>query len=213
MHVLGITHPAGSPTYTLLAKLLTFLPVGNIALRVNLFSALCGGFAVSLLFSVLYDLLAESPPRLRLCAALSGALFLCVSESFWRFAEVAEVYTLQDCLLVGLLALLLKARTAAIGDQSRYLWLFAFFYGLSAGVHATMAFFAPAFLVLIALTEPRMLWGKRLAFLAFFFLLGFAVYLYLPIRSLSEPALDWGDTETFRQLLIHLSDRKDAPMH
>jgi Tfp pilus assembly protein PilF len=216
VHVLGTTHPAGSPTYTLLAKLLTFLPIGNIALRVNLFSALCGGLAVSLVFSVLYDLLAEAPPRVRLCAALSGALFLCISESFWRFSEVAEVYTLQDCLLVGLLTLLLKARLANIrgeAHQFTFYWLFAFGYGLSAGVHATMAFFAPAFLVLIALSEPRILQGKGLAFLAFFFLLGLAVYLYLPIRSLSEPALDWGDTETFRQLLIHMTDRKDAPVH
>jgi tetratricopeptide (TPR) repeat protein len=216
VHVLGTTHPAGSPTYTLLAKLLTFLPIGSIALRLNLFSALCGAFAVSLLFSVLYDLLAESPRRVRLCAALSGALFLLVSESFWRFSEVAEVYTLQNSILVGLLALLLKARTARTWDQPRHLtfyWLFAFLYGLSAGVHATMAFFVPGFLIFITLTEPRILRGKGLAFLVFFFLLGFAIYLYLPIRSLSEPALDWGDTETFRQLLIHMTDRKDAPVH
>ena len=47
VHTLGISHPAGSPTYTLLAKLLTFLPLGSIALRVNLFSALCGAWVVA----------------------------------------------------------------------------------------------------------------------------------------------------------------------
>ena len=78
-HALGISHPAGSPTYTLLAKLPTFLPIGGIALRVNLFSAFFGALGVSLLFALLYELLAEAPPWTRLCAASSGAFFLCVS--------------------------------------------------------------------------------------------------------------------------------------
>ena len=216
VHTLGITHPAGAPTYTLLAKPMTFLPVGSLALRVNFFSALCGALTVSLLFSLLYTLLPESPPWGRLCAALSGAMLLLVAESFWRFSEVAEVYTLQNCLLVVLITLLVKARQARPWAQPPHIalyWFFAFLYGLSVGVHATMAFFAPAFLVFLVLTEPRMLRGKYLTFFAFFLLLGFAVYLYLPIRSLSEPALDWGDTETFRQFLIHITDRKDAQMH
>src|SRR6266498_5363839 len=117
VHLLGISHPAGSPMYTLLAKPLMFLPLGSIALRVNLFSALCGGLTISLLFSLLYELLTASPPWVRLWAALSGALFLLVSESFWRFSEVAEVYTLQDCLLVVLITLLVKARQARTGTQ------------------------------------------------------------------------------------------------
>jgi tetratricopeptide (TPR) repeat protein len=216
VHTLGISHPAGSPTYSLLAKPMTFLPVGSLALRVNVFSALCGGLTISLLFSLLYALLPESPPWTRFCAALSGALLLLISESFWRFSEVAEVYTLQEGLLVVLLILLVKARQARLGAQPSHVtlyWLCAFLYGLSAGVHATMGFFLPAFLVFLGLTEPRLLWGKGLAFLVFFFLLGFAAYLYLPIRSLNDPALDWGDTETLRQFLIHITDRKDAAMH
>jgi tetratricopeptide (TPR) repeat protein len=215
VHTLGISHPAGSPTYALFAKLITFLPVGSLALRVNFFSALCGGLTVSVLFSLLYALLTESLPWVRLCAALSGALWLLVSESFWRFSEVAEVYTLQDCLLVVLLTLLVKARQARTRAQPHIVlyWLFAFLYGLSAGVHATMAFFLPAFLVFLGLIAPHMFRGKDLAFLAFFFLMGFSTYLYLPVRSLSDPALDWGDTETFRQFLIHITDRKDAQTH
>jgi len=214
-HVLGISHPAGSPTYALAAKPMTFLPIGSIALRVNLFSALCGALTVSLLFFLLYEILAGTPPWTRLCAAWSGALFLCVSESFWRFAEVAEVYALQDCLIIILLTVLLKARAAQILVPSvpqKWYWLFAFLYGLSTGVHATMAFFAPAFLVFIWLTEPHMFRGKALAFGTFFFVLGLAAYLYLPFRSLAGPVFNWGDPHTFRQLLIHMSDRKDGAL-
>ena len=31
--------------------------------------------------------------------------------------------------------------------------------------------------------------------LSFFFLLGLSVYLYLPVRSLKNPQLDWGNPE------------------
>ena len=213
VHTLGISHPAGSPTYTLLAKPMTFLPIGSIALRVNMFSALLGALSIALLFVLLCELLVEAPPWSRVGAALSGALFLLLSESFWRFSEVAEVYTLQNCLLVILMMLLLKARQARTllhTSTSRFYWLFAFVYGLSAGVHATMALFAPAFLLFVGLTEPYQFRPKALAFLTFFFVLGVAVFLYLPLRSLSDPALNWGDPRTWQQFLAHLSDRKDA---
>src|SRR5258706_10649486 len=39
-HTLGISHPAGSPTYSLVAKLATYIPLGSVALRVNAFCAL-----------------------------------------------------------------------------------------------------------------------------------------------------------------------------
>src|SRR5215475_14941390 len=94
-HTLGISHPAGSPTYSLFAKLVTFLPIGSVALRVNAFSALVGACAIALLFSLLYELLGTSSAWRRGTAATGGTLFLLVSESFWRFAEVAEVYMLQ----------------------------------------------------------------------------------------------------------------------
>ena len=40
-HTLGIGHPTGYPVYVLLARLFTLLPIGEVAYRVNLFSAFC----------------------------------------------------------------------------------------------------------------------------------------------------------------------------
>ena len=37
LSTLGITHPTGYPTYTMLGHLFTYLPVGDEAYRVNLF--------------------------------------------------------------------------------------------------------------------------------------------------------------------------------
>src|SRR5438093_4180433 len=48
-YVLGVAHPPGFPLYTLLAKLATLLPVGTVAWRVNLLSAVCAAAAAMLL--------------------------------------------------------------------------------------------------------------------------------------------------------------------
>src|SRR5215813_3600547 len=59
-HTLGISHPAGSPTYSLVAKLATYIPLGSVALRVNVFCALVSACAIVLLFSLLYELLDDA---------------------------------------------------------------------------------------------------------------------------------------------------------
>ncbi|MGQ4806843.1 hypothetical protein NKDENANG_00179 [Candidatus Entotheonellaceae bacterium PAL068K] len=49
-----------------------------------------------------------------------------------------------------------------------------------------------------------------MGFLAFFFPLGFAVFLYLPLRSLRDPVCDWGDPQRCQQVVAHLLDCQDA---
>lgn len=212
-HTLDISHPAGSPTYSLLAKPTTWLPIGNIAARINLFSALAAASAIVLLYMLLYDALVFSLRWVRQISALSGGVALLFSESFWIMAEIAEVYTLQNVFLLIMLSLLIHGRAQSHPLRIRYYLLFSFLYGLSAGVHATVVLCAPAFLGFIALTEREFFHSKALGFLLFFFLLGFSVFLYLPIRSLAPLAYDWGNPETLHQLLLHLTDHKDAPLH
>src|SRR4030095_9462564 len=44
---LGVAHPPGFPLYVLLANLATSFPIGDIAMRVNLASALFGALAAA----------------------------------------------------------------------------------------------------------------------------------------------------------------------
>ena len=44
-YTLGMTHPSGYMTQIMLGKLFTYIPVGNIAYRVNLMSAFFGALA------------------------------------------------------------------------------------------------------------------------------------------------------------------------
>ena len=51
-HVLGVPHPTGYPTYVLAAWLFELLPLGSIAFRANLFSAVCLALALATATSI-----------------------------------------------------------------------------------------------------------------------------------------------------------------
>src|SRR5215212_5910266 len=88
-YVLGIPQATGYPTYTLLTHFFTYLPLGDVAYRVNLASAVFGALAVVALFLVGLALSG------RVVAAAAGALAFGTSGLFWSQAVVAEVYALH----------------------------------------------------------------------------------------------------------------------
>src|SRR3990172_8866316 len=51
-YTLGMTHPSGYMTQIMFGKLFTYIPVGNIAYRVNLMSAFFGALAVALVYLI-----------------------------------------------------------------------------------------------------------------------------------------------------------------
>jgi hypothetical protein len=60
---LGVAHPPGFPLYVLLANAATRLPISNVAMRVNLASALIGAFAAAVLTLLVAEILLT--PRLQ----------------------------------------------------------------------------------------------------------------------------------------------------
>lgn len=189
--VLGITHPTGYPTWTMLTHLFTYLPLGDVAYRTNLASAFYAAFAVSALY-VAGLLLTQ-----RIVAAVSGALALAVSGIFWSQAVIAEVYTLNAVFItLTIIALLLWRELQRDG----YLLLSAFFIGLAMTSHMTSGLLLPAGVFFVAVLDWRKLVEWRLllkgsgAFLA-----GLSPYLYLPIRAAMDPPFDGNNPTNFSQ--------------
>jgi hypothetical protein len=61
---LGVAHPTGYPTYLLLARLFQFLPIGDLALRVNLLSAAAAALAALSVYALVTRLAVAEPPAL-----------------------------------------------------------------------------------------------------------------------------------------------------
>ncbi|MFH1084241.1 MAG: DUF2723 domain-containing protein, partial [Chloroflexota bacterium] len=55
-YLLGIGHNTGYPLYLLLGKLFTYLPVGDVAYRVNLLSAVAAALCVSTVATIVWHL-------------------------------------------------------------------------------------------------------------------------------------------------------------
>ena len=180
---LGLVHPPGYPLYLLLGHLFVRLPLGGDAgYRLNLMSA----FFAALTSLFLYLLLSRLTRR-RL-SALLAALMLAFSYYFWNQALVAEIYTLNTFLIT--LTLYLFARW---WDQRRPAWLVlaALVFGLALANRPAIALLGPGLAVWFihhgGLRLPRRWWLAGAAG----FLLGLSVYLYLPLRYLADPALNY----------------------
>jgi tetratricopeptide (TPR) repeat protein len=225
-YTLSVGHPTGSPTYSLIAKLLTFLPFGSLWQKINLVSVVFGSLTVFLGFQLILRLLRKDdedfPQKLTIAffSSAAASLLLAFSPTFWLYSLVAKAYPYLTFWILMLIWLLLNFREEAqktpcplsLSPQGQsYFFAAAFFYGLGLGVYGAMALYLPAFLFYCFYTDRRWYRDPKVLLLGvFFFLLGFSVYLYLPLRSSANPFLDWGEPRTFSRFLNHLMDAKDA---
>lgn len=174
-YVLGIPDYTGYPTYVMLGKLFTYLPVGDAAYRVNLASAVYAALAV--LFVCLIGYLLTDRP----VAAAAGALAFGVSRIFWSQAVIAEVYTLNALFAAATIFVFLLWRRTR---RDRYLLLAAFLCGLALTHHITSGMLIPAGLLFVLVAAPRKFLEVGLLLKAAgLFLLGLLPYVFLPIRA------------------------------
>jgi hypothetical protein len=192
-YTLGTAHPPGYPLFLLLGKLFTLLPLGEVAYRVNLMSAL---FAAATATTVYCTALLVQPEGTdagsKLIIAAASALALGLSHTFWSQAVIAEVYALNAFLVMAMLLLATLFRST--GDR-RLLWLLGLVLGLSLSNHLSAILFVPGTLLLLL----RRLRSQPAPFLgmAGFTVLGLSLYAYLPLRSMQHPPINWGAPHTW----------------
>jgi tetratricopeptide (TPR) repeat protein len=207
-HDLGIAHPTGYPLFCLLGRTFSLLlPVNNVAVKLNLMSALLAALTVL----VAFFLARETFPQLSLkdsfrvpLAALISALVLAFSRTLWSHAVQTEVYALHAFLVAVLLLILV--RWLRTGD-ARMAHLGAFLFGLSLTNHTSAMILVVPVLFVMVRGRERLRLREHLPGLLLFFFLGISLYLYLPWRSALQPPNDWGDPETLARLWNHLTAR------
>src|SRR5262249_15416026 len=124
----------------------------------------------------------------------------------WFYASVAEVYTLNIALLaIVLYLMLLWHRLRSIPSYSHSTRveslpvIAAGLYGLALGVHhVTILLTLPALALLVWRTAGmRYFISREMAFDFAAVLIGFSIYLYLPLVARSNPLINWGAPSDF----------------
>jgi hypothetical protein len=194
--VLGIPHHTGYPLYTLAGWLWAQLPLGSVARRINLFSALFGAASVGLAAALAIKL-ARGVPGAAVAGVIAG-LALAVAPLNWHWATIAGVRA-GAVAEVGWM-LLAAVGVLAAGDDRRgraLAWL-----GLSVGValahHRSGALAVPG--IALALATVPAVWripvrGWLVA--AGVGLLPLLTYLFLPIRARQGPPFHQWHPETW----------------
>jgi Protein O-mannosyl-transferase TMEM260-like len=175
---LGSAHPPGYPLFVILGKLLTFLPFGNVSLKVNLVSALAGALTCYMVFKTSMELTGNRP------ASWAAALVCGISPVFFSASLIAKggAYTLNSFLAMCIFYLGIKIIRGK--DVFRNSLLALFLIGLGMGNHHTIGFMGLIILVPLAIRWKDL--SVRWALFGFlFFVLGFSVYLFLYLRSLA----------------------------
>ena len=178
---LGLAHSPSFPLYTLLLKPFLRIPIGQIALRANLFSGLTAALTISLFFLLLSN---WTPAGI----SLAGALVYAWISATWQQANHAEVYALAYALA----SLILFCTAQASPGKNRILLAF-FLWGLLGANHSLIAA-ALSFVFLINLRHLRN--TKRIIQATTLLLLALSLYTYLPIRSIANPPINWGHPKT-----------------
>ncbi len=219
---LGIPHSPGYPLFVNYAKPFTWLPFGDIAFRVNFATALSASLACFGVYLLTVRLLAVAPlvgnpaftDYLKRLSGLCVALAFACTPRLWLQSNNDKPYPLLAFLAALVFWLCLRWMDAyrSGADQPRLLYLGAFLCGLASGAHQIIVLLLPSYAFLVLSTDWRIIFRIKDQVLALaFFLVGFSVYLHLPLRALGSPLLNWGDPQTLSQFLWNFL-RKGYPM-
>ena len=189
---LGIPHAPGFPLFTLLGRIVIIPGVLSPAAAMNVLSALSGAGAVVLVLLIFKELEND---RETIGGYLAAALFT-LGSNLWTQSTHTEVYAFNILLLeISLLSFLRFRRTT----DFRLFIAGLYFWGLSAITHTASA--AASFIPFLILSLGNGAW-KKLDYKKIFagvliLILAGSAFLYLPIRSSLEPAINWGQPTTF----------------
>ncbi|MFH1676033.1 MAG: DUF2723 domain-containing protein, partial [bacterium] len=194
-YFLGIPHSPGYPLYCILGWIFTHLPIGgDVAYRLNLMSAFFAVGTVLVLYLIIYHF--TRTPYISFSISLAYAF----SPIFWSQAVVAEVYSLNTFLTA--LSLYFLCRWL---EKRAVYWIYLAFLtmGLAFANHELSFLLLPTGIYLLWLfgKDFKKKDNRFYLLIAGLYAIGLLFYLYLPIRALADPPINWGDPDTFAKFI------------
>lgn len=203
----GVAHPPGYPTYVTIGQFFAQIPVGDMAYRFTLLSAVSMALAAGFTTLTVLRLLRGSvaPTTVIVTTALLAGLFFAAAPMAWGQATIAEVYGLNAAFAAVITYLVTPI---VFRHEAVTLWrlgLAAWLWGVAFGNSVTVAALAP--LLIVAWWRwrkreptPRSTWLPLLAFFA-----GLSVYVLIPLRAAQQPPINWGDATTLERFFALVS--------
>ncbi len=214
---LGVPHAPGHPLYVIVAHAASLLPLGPLAFRVAVLSALCAGASVALVFDLARRAVRVTEPKVSPGVASGVAALVALAfgatTALWLQANRAEVYTLH--LLTALLATRLAwdVHSGAAPRPWATMAAVALLVGLGgANHHLLMVFHLPALAALLLAERARVHAVVRaLPALVGFAALGLALYVLLPLRAATDPLLNYASPDTLGRFVDVVTARVFQP--
>ncbi len=165
----AVPHPPGYPLWTVVTWLFTVLvPVGNVAYRVALASAISGALAAGALAFITSrgsSMIIESIPELRgiprhvenwicMVSGFVAGMLLAYNGYMWSQSVIVEVYPFSVLSLMGVICCLLRWLYAPW--QRRYLYLAWFLFGICFTNHQTLILAAMGLEVTVLAANPKL---------------------------------------------------------
>lgn len=195
--VMGVPHPPGYPLFTFLGFLLTRIDFISPAFMVGLISVFSSSLA-----AVLYYLLALEFTKNRFISFVS-TLILSFNYLFWFYAEIAEVFALNNMFVI---LLFLTAFLYYKKKNINFLYALSFFVGLSFTNHQTIIFVYPSLLILVLANYKKIFSSPKIIIKNILFvILGLLIYVYVPIAAMQNPVVNWDrvkNVESFLRLIL-----------
>lgn len=206
---LDTAHPAGFPLFSQLSNLASFIPLGPLTWRVNLFSS----FVVSMLLTLAALIAVKISEERKLSPPYQITLLLFVligalkSASIFGAGIEVEAYGLNTLLILSSVGLFLIYKE---NKDPRLIYLNAFGSGLAAGNHV-------AFILFIVLSAPAWFAIKKptagiVISAITCFLVGLSVYGAIPARAVAGGPLNTGGVDSFKRFFYQISDARDPAL-
>ncbi len=194
-NTLGVPHPPGTPFFVIIGRFFIMLHMfANVAQRTNFMSVLGSALTVWICYLIVVRMAQRLPfvsQNGRLgqigirIGALSSALLLTFSSTFWFSAVETEIYGVTMAVMMLIVYLLIRwaeDKEKGLGDKKLILVTFLLF--LSVGIHLTVFLLAPAMFLFFILVDSEklkdpMFWISWAIFFSlavpFYFMVGMAI--------------------------------------
>lgn len=214
-YTLGVPHPTGYPLYMLLSKIWimwTGFLIREPILQTTIFSAVCIAVACGLVFRMLLDFFVnkwqETPLKYLVVICVSAAISCGLLRYHWSNAVVTEVYGFQFLIMIAFFRVIQLAQS---GIRKNHIIMAGVLLAMGIAHHRMSIVLIPPYFYFIYLSlrqkESVNISIRTVLSSCAIILLGAALYLYIPMRAVANPPVNWGAVNSVQRFFDHVEGK------